>query len=229
MSTFAPPKTRDTSYWHDEFVAQQVEHNTFNVGVPGSSPGEFTSNRFLKRVGCFVFRLRLSGLSPSCHSAPRKRDSGTRSMMTHFVRHSSPGEFTSNRFLKRSRLFCFSASALRVISLVLFRTAQARRRHSVDDDALRATFEPRRVHQQPILEKESVVLFSGIGSSNSLKSLRSLRTLRTLKQKTGEPRKFSCFLVELPGFEPGTTEPKSAVLPLHHSSIRCSKAIAKVM
>ena len=26
-----------------ESVAQQVEHNTFNVGVPGSSPGGFTS------------------------------------------------------------------------------------------------------------------------------------------------------------------------------------------
>ena len=25
-----------------ESVAQQVEHNTFNVGVPGSSPGGFT-------------------------------------------------------------------------------------------------------------------------------------------------------------------------------------------
>ncbi len=36
------------------------------------------------------------------------------------------------------------------------------------------------------------------------------------------------FLVELPGLEPRTTEPKSAVLPLHHSSIRCSKATAKV-
>ena len=89
------------------------------------SPGEFTSNRFLKRVGCFVFRLRLSGLSPSCHSAPRKRDSGTRSMMTHFVRHSSPGEFTSNRFLKRSRLFCFSASAIRVISFAFSRGSKS--------------------------------------------------------------------------------------------------------
>ncbi len=27
---------------NDEFVAQQVEHNTFNVGVLGSSPSEFT-------------------------------------------------------------------------------------------------------------------------------------------------------------------------------------------
>ena len=33
--------------------------------------------------------------------------------------------------------------------------------------------------------------------------------------------------VELPGLEPRTTEPKSAVLPLHHSSIRCSKAVQR--
>jgi hypothetical protein len=26
----------------DELLAQLVEHNTFNVGVPGSSPGGFT-------------------------------------------------------------------------------------------------------------------------------------------------------------------------------------------
>ncbi len=44
MSIFAPPKTRVTEFWHDEFVAQQVEHNTFNVGVLGSSPSEFTSD-----------------------------------------------------------------------------------------------------------------------------------------------------------------------------------------
>ena len=38
-------------------------------------------------------------------------------------------------------------------------------------------------------------------------------------------KRWSCdhlFQVELPGLEPRTTEPKSAVLPLHHSSIRCS-------
>ena len=28
--------------------------------------------------------------------------------------------------------------------------------------------------------------------------------------------------VEVPGFEPGLTEPKSVVLPLHHTSISCS-------
>ena len=33
---FAPPKK------NGESVAQLVEHNTFNVGVPGSSPGWFT-------------------------------------------------------------------------------------------------------------------------------------------------------------------------------------------
>ena len=33
-------------------------------------------------------------------------------------------------------------------------------------------------------------------------------------------------LVELPGFEPGQTEPKSVVLPLHHSSIPKRKDIS---
>ena len=45
------------SDWNDEFVAQQVEHNTFNVGVPGSSPGEFTSRQTLS-VGFFIFNTR---------------------------------------------------------------------------------------------------------------------------------------------------------------------------
>jgi hypothetical protein len=35
-------------------------------------------------------------------------------------------------------------------------------------------------------------------------------------------------VVELPGFEPRTTEPKSAVLPLHHSSNIRSKAVTKI-
>ena len=34
--TFAPAKSKDDS------VAQQVEHNTFNVGVLGSSPSRVT-------------------------------------------------------------------------------------------------------------------------------------------------------------------------------------------
>ena len=31
------------------------------------------------------------------------------------------------------------------------------------------------------------------------------------------------FIVEIPGFEPGQTEPKSVVLPLHHTSIHPGK------
>ena len=40
--------------WCDEFVAQQVEHNTFNVGVLGSSPSEFTRRQSLD---CRLFCL----------------------------------------------------------------------------------------------------------------------------------------------------------------------------
>jgi hypothetical protein len=32
-----------------------------------------------------------------------------------------------------------------------------------------------------------------------------------------------CFFVEVPGFEPGLGEPKSHVLPLHHTSIAAAK------
>ena len=48
------------------------------------------------------------------------------------------------------------------------------------------------------------------------------------RRQRGDSRKNLPSVVELPGFEPGTTEPKSAVLPLHHSSIVRSKAFAKV-
>ena len=41
--------------WHDESVAQQVEHNTFNVGVPGSSPGGFTRKRNREICSFFFF------------------------------------------------------------------------------------------------------------------------------------------------------------------------------
>ena len=35
-------------------VAQQVEHNTFNVGVPGSSPGGITENQAVTvKCNCF--------------------------------------------------------------------------------------------------------------------------------------------------------------------------------
>ena len=35
-------------------------------------------------------------------------------------------------------------------------------------------------------------------------------------------------IVEPPGFEPGMTEPKSAVLPLHHGSIPLFKSSANI-
>ena len=40
-----------------ESVAQSVEHNTFNVGVPGSSPGGFTSRRVteFRNELCYFF------------------------------------------------------------------------------------------------------------------------------------------------------------------------------
>ena len=34
--------------------------------------------------------------------------------------------------------------------------------------------------------------------------------------------------VVLPGFEPGQAEPKTAVLPLHHKTIRCAQAVLRV-
>ena len=45
--------------------------------------------------------------------------------------------------------------------------------------------------------------------------------LRKRRKPAAEQRVFR--LVELPGFEPGISEPKSDVLPLHHSSIRARK------
>lgn len=35
-----------------------------------------------------------------------------------------------------------------------------------------------------------------------------------------QPEGWLIALVEIPGFEPGQTEPKSVVLPLHHEAIR---------
>ena len=53
---------RRNPIWNDESVAQQVEHNTFNVGVPGSSPGGFTQTT-TKEGGRFVFMVIRSVLS----------------------------------------------------------------------------------------------------------------------------------------------------------------------
>ncbi len=46
-------QNREIPILNDEFVAQQVEHNTFNVGVLGSSPSEFTQTTTFSG-GCFV-------------------------------------------------------------------------------------------------------------------------------------------------------------------------------
>ena len=35
------------------------------------------------------------------------------------------------------------------------------------------------------------------------------------------------FLAGLPGLEPGKAGPESAVLPLHHSPVHCSKAVQR--
>ena len=49
LTIFAPPIRIGIG----ESVAQQVEHNTFNVGVPGSSPGGFTEKRRVKQLSFF--------------------------------------------------------------------------------------------------------------------------------------------------------------------------------
>ena len=43
MAIFAVPK-------RDDSLAQQVEHNTFNVGVLGSSPRRITERKATKRL-----------------------------------------------------------------------------------------------------------------------------------------------------------------------------------
>ena len=72
-SIFAPPKT----IWCDEFVAQQVEHNTFNVGVLGSSPSEFTRRQF---SDCRLFFV--------CSATALSKERGVRVNMQAYTRHS---------------------------------------------------------------------------------------------------------------------------------------------
>ena len=50
-----------------ESVAQQVEHNTFNVGVPGSSPGGFTKSKrqSSKELCLFIYLYPLCKHSPT--------------------------------------------------------------------------------------------------------------------------------------------------------------------
>ena len=64
----------------------------------------------------------------------------------------------------------------------------------------------------------------------SKERLRDRRGLgRTLPSKWSEAclnkktDRMVCFFVEVPGFEPGLGEPKSHVLPLHHTSIAAAK------
>ena len=47
-------------------VAQQVEHNTFNVGVPGSSPGGITKNTTVKAFALAVFLLSMCVQAQHC-------------------------------------------------------------------------------------------------------------------------------------------------------------------
>ena len=73
-------------------------------------------------------------------------------------------------------------------------------------------------------------LSSGETTKNRCDSLRK-RTYRicfSLGLAAFATASIAAAVVELPGFEPRTTEPKSAVLPLHHSSNIRSKATAKI-
>ena len=62
-------KNGEHPIWNDESVAQQVEHNTFNVGVPGSSPGGFTQKRRSKAFSFCVNRYATHPHTPSCEGA----------------------------------------------------------------------------------------------------------------------------------------------------------------
>ena len=54
LTIFATPNRGIYLICNGESVAQQVEHNTFNVGVPGSSPGGITERTAI-RDGCRFF------------------------------------------------------------------------------------------------------------------------------------------------------------------------------
>ena len=59
LTIFAPPNRGIYLICIGESVAQQVEHNTFNVGVPGSSPGGFTkiNEQQITSAAFFVYTL----------------------------------------------------------------------------------------------------------------------------------------------------------------------------
>lgn len=56
MPYLCTPKNEDS-------VAQQVEHNTFNVGVLGSSPSWITKTEAKQQLGFFVFAPQLVKLA----------------------------------------------------------------------------------------------------------------------------------------------------------------------
>ena len=58
MPTFATVIENDTT---DDSLAQQVEHNTFNVGVLGSSPRRITENK--RKIKQIPDNQALSGIS----------------------------------------------------------------------------------------------------------------------------------------------------------------------
>ena len=82
----------NTSLWHGESVAQQVEHNTFNVGVLGSSPSGFTREE--GRVA-FLFFCWGPGLPPRRNPEPScGRHRRLVGEDRPFGRRSSPSGFT---------------------------------------------------------------------------------------------------------------------------------------
>ena len=48
---------------NQDSVAQQVEHNTFNVGVLGSSPSWITKTEAKQKLGFFVFAIQMVKLA----------------------------------------------------------------------------------------------------------------------------------------------------------------------
>ena len=56
LAYLCTPKTEDS-------VAQQVEHNTFNVGVLGSSPSWITKTEAKQQLGFFVFVIQRDKLA----------------------------------------------------------------------------------------------------------------------------------------------------------------------
>ena len=66
--TFAPDFARNRK--NGDSLAQLVEHNTFNVGVLGSSPKRITNEtrRKLATVACGFFRASNASLASSCQA-----------------------------------------------------------------------------------------------------------------------------------------------------------------